>query len=271
MRLYEILTLNKNINENWDHYTDIGHVKGSSIVYYMFPGGKMLTHLYNGKKDNHDVWSSSGNESKAIAVGRIDNITKKISVRTPLAPGNSFSNIPQAKLDFICKKLKSLYPDFEIWYFGNAATEIRRLDEEVQNPKTTQKYVYHGTTLFEWNSQKDGQCFFTSSKEEAVRYAEEANIAEYERKHTDREGVLKGYYGNEEEPIIDESIVSIIVKFSLADLLNLQNNGAKFEPDWGWDGCTSQTTWQTSLKTVGSFCIENFKHEFKKLGKIIKV
>lgn len=142
---------------------------------------------------------------------------------------------------------------------------------EIINEQPRQIYVYHGTTLFEWNSQKDGVCYFTSSKKEAESYAEQANIAEYERKHTDAEGVLKGYYGNDEAPIEDNTIISIVVRFRLADLLDLQTKGAVFEPDWGWDGCTPQTTWKTTLKAVGSFCIDNFQHSFKRFGSVIKV
>ena len=116
------------ILEGWDHYTEIGHRKGTSVVWYMMPGGEILTHEFKRKADNHDM-SPHGHESRAIAVGRIDPVQRKISVRTPLAAGNSFVMIPDAKLAFIRKRLERLYPDYEIWYFGNGAQDIRRIDE----------------------------------------------------------------------------------------------------------------------------------------------
>jgi hypothetical protein len=129
--------ITESINEGWGHYTAIGHDKGSSIVWYMLPGGKVILKPFNGKKDNHDGGDGEGLEGTAIAVGRIDPKQKKISVRTPLAPGNSFIQIAQAKLDYIAKKFTRKYPDYEIWYFGNAATDIRRIDEEVNLTEQT--------------------------------------------------------------------------------------------------------------------------------------
>jgi soluble P-type ATPase len=123
MNLYEMFNES---SSGWNVYTGIGHAKGS-IVYYILPGGKIVSHEYKTTKNNHDA-SVDGLESKAIAVGRIDQAAKKISVRTPLAPGNSWAFIPQAKLDFIAKKLEKSYPGYEIWYFGNGATDIRRID-----------------------------------------------------------------------------------------------------------------------------------------------
>jgi hypothetical protein len=114
------------VREGWDHYTEIGHKKGN-VVWYMMPDGKLITHEYKTKRDNHDM-SPDGHESRAIAVGRIDNTQNKISVRTALAPGNAYYMIPEVKLDFIRRHLERDYPDYEIWYFGNAATDIRRID-----------------------------------------------------------------------------------------------------------------------------------------------
>jgi hypothetical protein len=128
MRLVELF-------ETWDHYTAIGHTRGSSIVWYMMPGGKMIQHPFLGRRSNHDG-SAEGDESRAIAVGRIDPKKRKISVRTPLAPGNSFIFLSEPKLAFIRKQLERDYPDYEIWYFGHGASDIRRIDrnqEQAQN------------------------------------------------------------------------------------------------------------------------------------------
>jgi hypothetical protein len=111
------------LEEDWDDYLRIGHKKGST-VYYMMPGGKLITHEYNGKKDNHD---QNGPEMTAICVGRIDNTTKEISIRTPLAPGNSWYYIPEAKMEFIIRKLSRQFPGYSLWYFGNAASDIRKV------------------------------------------------------------------------------------------------------------------------------------------------
>jgi hypothetical protein len=123
----KVLQTPKDVLESWDHYTQIGHKKGHALVWYLLPGGKLLTHPFTRKKDNHDM-DADGPESQSIAVGRIDTKQKKISVRTPLAPGNSFFMLSAAKLDYIRNRLERDYPDYEIWYFGNAATDIRRID-----------------------------------------------------------------------------------------------------------------------------------------------
>jgi hypothetical protein len=114
------------IAEGWDHYTEIGHKAGSSTVWYMLPGGKIETAEFprKGKKYNHQEEI----EVKAIAVGRIDPKQNKISIRPPLAPGNSFYSLTDRKLEFVVSRLERAYPDFEIWYFGEAATDIRRVD-----------------------------------------------------------------------------------------------------------------------------------------------
>lgn len=108
--------------ENWDHYTEFGHEKGS-LLYYVMPGGKIVTDEVRGR-----AYHKEEPESKALAVGRIDPVAKKISVRPPLAPGNMWYMIPEAKLEYIRKRLERAYPDYEIWYFGNSAKEIRRID-----------------------------------------------------------------------------------------------------------------------------------------------
>lgn len=127
MKVKDITSI-EDITEDWDHYTEFGHKKGSSIVWFMLPGGKIIEQTYNSKRNNHDVTDAGGLESQSIAVGRIDPKEMKISVRTPLAPNNSFFYIPEAKLEYIAKVLERRYPDYEIWYFGNAATDIRRID-----------------------------------------------------------------------------------------------------------------------------------------------
>lgn len=119
--------LDADLAEDWDHYTEFGHTRGSSIVYFMLPGGKIVEHPYTTKEDGHDVFDREGMEAKSLAVGRIDPKKMKISVRTPLAPGNCHFYIPQAKLDFIAGKLKRRYPEYEIWYFGRGATDIRQI------------------------------------------------------------------------------------------------------------------------------------------------
>ena len=72
----------------WDTYTSFGHTKKTCDVWYLRNNGELQIFPYLAVKDGHDLLDIEGD---SIAVGRIDNKKKKISIRTPLAPGNSWA------------------------------------------------------------------------------------------------------------------------------------------------------------------------------------
>lgn len=131
------------IHESWDNYQEIGHYRGAKI-WYLLRGGKLIVddvgYMMHGatpedfetarqerdglENHNPDV------EEKTLAVGRVDDLRKKISIRTPLAPGNSYFDLPERTIEFAAKKLRQRYPDYEIWYFGKGASEIRQIMED---------------------------------------------------------------------------------------------------------------------------------------------
>lgn len=164
------------------------------------------------------------------------------------------------------------------WYTRSGFTVVRRGNAEsgtdmIRKPHhainatpldendTMPDIVYHGTTLAGWEHDAgDGTMFFTSNREDAQNYAEEAAVAEH-------------YRNGSESDELDASVKPIIVSFKLEDLKKLEGRGAELQPDWGWlDGQQhaegDTPTWVESFQHVGSFCIAPFKHEFKALGSI---
>jgi hypothetical protein len=134
-------------------------------------------------------------------------------------------------------------------------TEMESLDEDAELPSI----VYHGTTLEEWDQNRSGTMYFTSSREDAENYAEEAFTSEWYRKHED---------GGAADP----SIKAIIAQFNLSDLLKLQDRGAELQPDWGWNpNHNKDLTWEDSFRAVGSFCIDPFKNDYKKLARVSEI
>ncbi len=130
--------------ESWDNYQEIGHFRGAKL-WYLLKGGKLIVDdvgymMHGATPEDFETASQERDglenhnpdvEEKTLAVGRIDDLRKKISIRTPLAPGNSYFDLPERTIEFAAKKLRQRYPDYEIWYFGKGASEIRQIMEDV--------------------------------------------------------------------------------------------------------------------------------------------
>jgi hypothetical protein len=141
------------LKESWDNYQEIGHFRGAKL-WYLLKGGKLIVDdvgymMHGATPEDFETASQERDglenhnpdvEEKTLAVGRIDDLRKKISIRTPLAPGNSYFDLPERTIEFAAKKLRQRYPDYEIWYFGKGASEIRQIMED-QRPKTPVREV----------------------------------------------------------------------------------------------------------------------------------
>jgi len=131
------------IHESWDNYQEIGHYRGAKL-WYLLKGGKLIVddvgymmvgatpEDFESVSDERDGLMNHNPEieENTLAVGRIDDLRKKISIRTPLAPGNSYFDLPERTIEFAAKKLRQQYPEYEIWYFGKGASEIRQIMED---------------------------------------------------------------------------------------------------------------------------------------------
>jgi hypothetical protein len=122
--------------------------------------------------------------------------------------------------------------------------------ERTSRPKTPRANVpnvlYHGTSVPSWERRNPaGTLYLTKDLSDAWEYAYETAAAD------------------EENGMTPQPVVMQIASASLLSYPRLE-----LHPDWGWIGANEKTTWQESMKAVGSLSvrgdIEGLKSVFQR-------